>query len=183
MKILINLVLSNPKNSLSIAKNFIHRISKEVKVNLFLHSPTPLEIDHQIKKSFIYPNGFDFKTILKHTLITINDLEINEFNQYDVIFTISDYNYKNFIRLLDTPTTRIKHMMKSIFRSPKRVIVPLRFSEPFNSIESLNDKIFISNIQVFRIFSSMALRSEGPAPVVFGFLLHRLGIPVSGVED
>ena len=183
MKILINLVLFNPKTSLSIAKDFISRLSKEISVDLFVHSYEELRLDHNSVRVFNYPHDFHFKDTLKKSLLTLNKLEIEEFNQYDVIFTICDAHYKSFIRLLDTPPQRIKHMMKSVLRSPKRIIVPLRFSEPFNSIDSFNDKIFISNAQIFRILTSKALRSEASAALVFGFLSHRLGITVSGVED
>lgn len=183
MKILINLILFNPKTSLSIAKDFISRLTTELPIDIFIHAHDELLIGKKAKKSFVYPNGFDFKGALKNSLITLNKLEIEEYNQYDIIFTIADSNYKSFIRLLDTPPQRIKYMMKGILRSPKRIIVPLRFSEPFSSIDSLNDKIFISNVQIFRILTSMALRNDAHAAVSFGFLAHRLGIPVSGVED
>ena len=183
MKILINLVLFNHKNSLSLAKKLIKDLSKEISFDIFLHSNSNIDLGQQAKKTFTYPDKFDFKTVLKQTLITLNDLEINELNRYDAIFTISDVNHQSFIRLFDVSALRIKYFMKNILRSTKTVVFPLRFSEPFNSIDSMNSKIFISSVQIFRLFVSMALRSEANTSTVFGFLAHRLGITVLGVED
>lgn len=183
MKILINLALFNSENSANLAKTFISRISSLPHVDVLIHSHEKLEFTGPNIEVFVYAEDFSYSDVLKKTLLTLNNREINDFNQYDIIFNVSDFNYKSFIRIFDTPVQRLKHIMKGLLRSPKKIVVPLRFSEPFDSAMALSEKIFISNVQIFRIISSMAIRTHARPGVVFGFIAHRLGISVVGVED
>lgn len=183
MKILINLALFNPKKSADLAKTFMLRIATIQNVDVLVHSLEKLQFNESFVKEFTYDVAFSYIEVLKKTLLTLNDREINDFNQYDIIFNVSDSNLQSFIRIFDTPIQSFKHIMNGLLRSPKKIVVPLRFSEPFDSVLALSDKIFISNVQIFRILSSMAIRTHAHPGTVFGFVAHRLGIPVVGVED